>query len=389
MDLLAIANFVCTKTGLVTAEDKAAAKGFAKVRCELIYSAALWKNSLFAVNLSLDPATADGLEGVVFCPEDVDRVVAVRTTAQSVRVRQLEDFYRTDFDSFSQRGSPCEFALLQPIWMIWRGYVALVISAPAPDALTPFKVQWRDETGAKHTEEIGNGVTMDSTNIGPNLIPSTAVYDSGGSYSIAVTADALYAFSGDAFRNGGGTPASSPVVVQSGINIYTGTPGDPVNATLQLCSKARLEIESVFKPATTNPVVFAGEVFNNLTQPTGGTIAAAATRSPAYQRIRFFSIPTVATTVSVLAKMKSTSLDYDQEVSTLKNIDNCLIAFVHADLLEYRRQYGKAQSKMQEAVALLQQVIDVEALQEATNARIQPEEGFGRIRRPNFNSGTW
>lgn len=372
MNRAQLVDYITTQTGLIAPEDIAACQKFVSKRYELIYNSFLWKDTLGGVNINIDPADANNKEGIVLLPEVIDHVVAIRQPSNSLRVYGMDDFYRIDYDQFTQQGSAWKFALLSPLWFIWRGVEGLTLNA-AQDSVIPFKITWRDETGAQFVNTYTNMADFNSTNLGPNLIPVTAVYDGSGNYSITVTAGAVYSFTGDAFRNGGGTPSSSPAALQDNSNLYIGNPGDPVNATLQLWSSAKIEIESVFKPATIGTVSLDGQSINGYTQPAGGTLQPTDTVSPSYQRIRLFPIPFVKVVLSVLGKRKFVPLDYDQEVPLIRNLDNCLIAFSCADMLTVARRFAQAQQKMQEGEILLKELAKLYAIQEANFQRFIPD----------------
>jgi hypothetical protein len=170
MNLADLANYVCTKTQLVGDSDRDAAKLFLSTRYELIYNAYLWKDALGGLDILVDPVNnADHAEGIVLCPEVVDRVVAVRTAERSVRVRGLEDFYRIDADRFSMTGAPVEFALLSPIWFVWRATgnaTGLTFNAPVDDYNV--KVTYTDQDGNQFVKTGGGSqeeIVMDGSRI--------------------------------------------------------------------------------------------------------------------------------------------------------------------------------------------------------------------------------
>jgi hypothetical protein len=65
----------------------------------------------------------------------------------------------------------------------------------------------------------------------------------------------------------------------------------------------------------------------------------------------------------IFGKRICPDLTSDGDTSALRNCDNVIIAYATGDMLERLRQYGKAQSKFQEAAALLQEAQNVEAAQ--------------------------
>jgi hypothetical protein len=312
MTLAQLASYVCTKSGLTDTAAVTACKTFLSKRYELIWNSALWKDSLIGVDVTVDPSDADNAEGIVFLPEVIDRVVAVRTVERSVQVRGLEDYYRIDFDKFSQTGTAFEFAILSPAWFVWRSPSAdqtgLGLTASA-DATA--KIIWFDQNGVRH--------------------------------------------------------------VESGTGTYFGT---------RLMTGTKITVESLFVDSDDPIAVFPN---NDTNLDNVGEIIPPETRSPSYQRLRIFNIPDAAITLSVLGKKKFIPFDFDNEEPELKNLDNCLIAFGMAEMLQYGRRVGQAQTFLQEAEILLKELARLETVQAAHNSRFVPESGFGD---PFFNPST-
>lgn len=102
------------------------------------------------------------------------------------------------------------------------------------------------------------------------------------------------------------------------------------------------------------------------------TLAAAATSYDPFHRVRLIQKPIQDFTLRVLAKKKFSPLVLDTDEPFLLDVDNCLIAFGQADMLERQRQYGKSQSKMTEALGLLEQIAKIENEQQASNPRLIP-----------------
>jgi hypothetical protein len=119
MTLDELVDLVCTKTEQVEEDDRAAARLFLSKRYELIYNTYLWKEALTMVSVPVDPVNdMDNAAGIVALPQQIDRVVAIRTSEQSVRIKALEDFYRVDWNRFVDTGLPqSEFAILDAVWL--------------------------------------------------------------------------------------------------------------------------------------------------------------------------------------------------------------------------------------------------------------------------------
>lgn len=102
-------------------------------------------------------------------------------------------------------------------------------------------------------------------------------------------------------------------------------------------------------------------------------MTAAQTAAPRYLRLRLSPVPTEATALKALVKLKAQVLVDDDDTPQLRGIENTLLAFAQGDMLERQRRYGQAAAKMQEGLALLEQIKRTEVMQEAVTTRIVPE----------------
>jgi len=106
-------------------------------------------------------------------------------------------------------------------------------------------------------------------------------------------------------------------------------------------------------------------------------LSASATSAPRRCRIRLIGTPADGTVLRVLAKANPPAFTNDNDEPALAGVENCLLAFAQADMLQRERQYGKAQLCQQEGQALLDQLKREEVVQQAHNQRIIPEDGYG------------
>jgi hypothetical protein len=140
-----------------------------------------------------------------------------------------------------------------------------------------------------------------------------------------------------------------------------------ISATTEF-SEDGLVLETVTKPATDGPVslnsIFYGVTFH--------AMAAADTEIVPRQRIRVLPVPTTQMSFRALVKKKLIPLEDDNDSPELAGIDNCLMAFAQADMLQRGRQYGKAAAVVGEATALLSQFKRIAVTQEAHNERVVP-----------------
>jgi len=304
MNLETLVERACLESGYNDTDDVTAGKKFARHWDEHIWNAALWKAALVACDVSIDPTTnEDHVEGIVFLPEVIDRVVAVRCAANQIAVTGQEHYYRMDYDSFTAAGAPVEFNILPPGWLTLRS--EWYVTVDAADDEIKMRLRYR--------------------------------YFGGLSNNIVTTLNA----------------------VAAQLN------GDP-DGGYQL-------IERFEKPVTTGLVRLRNTADDSIL----GTLDTQDTTAPAYQRLRLFPIPSAAITLKVLGKAKYEPLEFDQQEPALRNCTNALLAFIRGSLKRRGGEIGAAQLEFQEGNALLQQVMQIEALQAANNQRFMPAEGYG------------
>lgn len=141
------------------------------------------------------------------------------------------------------------------------------------------------------------------------------------------------------------------------------------------CWSTKVTIEALFKPVTTYPVY--GYTYNSIYADGWVNVAAADTRSPMYQRIRIFPIPTAAGSLRVLAKANYVPLTFDQQEPAITGSHLCLMAFAKHLLYKRGGESVPAGEALQEAMGLLETLKREEMQQEANNQRIIPDSGFG------------
>ena len=107
-------------------------------------------------------------------------------------------------------------------------------------------------------------------------------------------------------------------------------------------------------------------------QPLTDPLPGDETEFPRRPRIRLFRRPAEAYSVLALCKRSYPGLVHDWEAPALPNVENALLAFATADLLERQRQYGKALAKLKEAREEMALLRDLERNQSASECRIIP-----------------
>jgi hypothetical protein len=175
MNLATLVERACLESGYNDTDDVAAAAKFARHWDEHIWNAALWKDALVACDVAVTPGSNDDhAEGIVFLPEVIDRVVAVRTAANQILVQGQEHHYRMDYDSFTAEGAPVEFHILPPAWFTWHADADYIYirSRTDADAEEIIHVSWVDGLGRKTTQTFTIG---SHTQLAPETPPTGKV----------------------------------------------------------------------------------------------------------------------------------------------------------------------------------------------------------------------
>lgn len=103
------------------------------------------------------------------------------------------------------------------------------------------------------------------------------------------------------------------------------------------------------------------------------TLAAADTAAKRYPRIQLLPKPTAQLDCKCLVKKKPTALTDDYDEPELTGVENCLMSFAQADMLQHARQYGKAMELQKEGLALLEQFKSMELIQQAHRRQVTPD----------------
>lgn len=398
MNLETLVERACLESGYNDTDDAAAAEKFARHWDEHIWNAALWKAALVAVDIAVAPATnADHADGIIFLPEIIDRVVAVRNANNQILIAGQEHHYRMDYDAFAASGAPVEFHILAPAWLTWRWSAAvnyLLISGAAADDATPVKVIWLDGAGKRTVTQTTVGALAQLEPASADTVTIVAIYKAISTAAVTVTSAAGENLipAGEAYSAGAsGEYTLTGLVVGE---TYAVTMGNAVSLqrrlgfgiTVLLTADGEFTVEDGYSyvlsgptdPSPTGPyptVIITAVV--QLPAETVGTLLPAETASPRYQRIRLLPKPTTAFTLKVLGKAKYEPLEFDQQEPALQNCTPALLAYMRGSLKRRGGEIGAAQLEFQEANALLQQVIEIEALQAANNQRFLPDAGYG------------
>lgn len=104
----------------------------------------------------------------------------------------------------------------------------------------------------------------------------------------------------------------------------------------------------------------------------GAALPATATEFPRRPRLRLVQRPSADWPVLALGKRRFPGWTNEFEAPALLNVENALIAYAMADMLERQRQYAKAQLKLQEAQGQMALLFDLERNQTACESRVVP-----------------
>lgn len=390
MTLKQLADFVCLKVNQQESEDKAACMGFLQRRLEMIWNDQLWKDSIVEYSVAIDPEAAYTptsvylpTKGVLLLPTEISRVLAVRTTERALRVARHEVYYRQDPDTFNATGVPLDFVLLSAC--VWEfdsnAHISLFRSDEADNGSVSLDLL--DTNNGTDIARTSVTLTASETLVGEvERIDAIIKATTSGTVSVRQRAGVTIRNDTDAVAYFTTEPSLSRITVAAG---ETGAFAVPPEHLLAITYGAGgIGVLAVLDPTgddTTieGSVVWDGSAFTYTKRCEDSIVTMAATDTTAAlrQRIRLLETPEDATTVRVLGKRKCPRFSDDNDQPPVRGMDNLLIAMAQGDMLERERQYGKANLKFQEGVALLEQFKAAETIQQAHNQRIIPDSGFG------------
>jgi hypothetical protein len=402
MTLDEMANFICGKVNQTEAEDVLACKGFLKRRHEMIWAEGLWKDSLVEYRQTLSPtgytlqSTWLPTKGVLLLPSIIQRVLGVRNDTRKLNVQRPEYFYRIDYDAFAKTGDATDYILLPPCaWELDTSEHWFLHRLDAADADLKVYADTLEADGvsvdrvlttlAKEFNVLGQGSRFASFT---DRIDRVAKITSSGSvllkpsYKTGSTVD---------ITNDSASVLQIGIAPSDDIGAITGTTTIQPGATRSVIGidyylfvwdnvSAYITPATGFNGAGTSfqgIVTWDGAAFTFDSDEPSITLQAEDTLASLRQRIRLIEIPTAETVVRVLGKRFAPTFTDDMDEPGISGSENCLIGFAQGDMLQRERQYGKAKEQFEEGMLLLDQLKRVETVQQAHNARIIPEGGFG------------
>ena len=339
MTLSQMAGLVCRKIGKTDSVSVAACKDFIRQRHELIYDSALWVESRDYASFPY-PSTEDGLRAAirpgqpeyvarVILPSNVGLLLQLRCGGDWLSPEQASSAFGRDPDAFAATGLPVSFVEEGSSGVSW----------PLPDlpgvagSRLCFQITNPEDSGIQVTVRGIRPVT-----VGGVPIPSTLVEEE----TVALTASQTYT------------------------------------------TQHYLRVESLSKPPSLGKVTLTSPELNGERSDEWGAeeterrhVVCRILRRPNFD-------PTHPQMLHACFKRKIQPLAGDGDIPMVRGIDNVLLAFAQADMLERGRQYSKAQLKAQEAAALLQVAVDLQTGQGASLVQIQPETGSTSGTRDDF-----
>lgn len=321
MTLSDMASYICTKTGQSDADSVAAAKTFLARRYQMLWDAALWKESLSIVSVQVPNWST-----ICSLNFPVDQVVAVRTSStglgsQVARPLDQPALMRYDPAVFDQTGIVAGFAMVAP------SCLQQVSARSGSDALASyfgFQLSSSDLDDTTQTVTVtGYGTNSAESGFPRNLAETVALFGAGGANTV---------------------------------NKYAAV----TSITLD------------------QPTAGAVTMFDVSGFQTVGVIPPGELSTPLLPRINIFGA-TASSFFKVLVKRLAIPLAADGQEPELRSCANTLLAYATADMLERQRQYAKAQLKEQQGQSMLQNLLDLEKNQSASEICLVPIDINGSI----------
>lgn len=261
---------------------------------------------------SLVQYSATAASGTIVLPWNIERVVAVRWSDRELPPIDQQTVFQIDPQAFDRTGTPCTFSYLPPVANF------------KPVNTTTSSTFTVISDDASDTATIRFSGTLSTSNDG-GVVPS--------SFSATLN---------------GTTPVNLLPLLTGDYDSFSYI-GRATNTSLITIRQDSIVVS---------------EIFQNEEQAK-------------YLRIRLLESPNdVTKTILVLGKQKFQGMNSDADSPIIpRNIDNALIAFGLADMLERNRQYQKAQDKVAEAGQLLDQAKRLETSEGAANPRFIPYVG--------------
>lgn len=165
MNLSEMANFICAQVRYPDSDSVAKCKEFLQRRDEWIYADQLWRESIYQFEATYDMDDTLHAAGIYLLPNDVDKLIGVRTASRPLNVNDQVNYFRMTPDEFASSGTPLEFYTLpRCVWMSPTAVTAEVAFANAMDNGTVGFVRYVKSNGDK--TQINQALTSSATSLG-------------------------------------------------------------------------------------------------------------------------------------------------------------------------------------------------------------------------------
>lgn len=317
MTLAEIASYVTGKMEQTDDESVAACKLFVQSRYRMIWDSQPWKDTLSLVTLG------PGYGNWLVFPPNISRVLKIRldpsSTLSPIQPVSVFDFNNTLWEN---SGTPQMFSVFPSV-------VSGPVLNPNADG-APTVTIFPNNTGADALADVGKVFVFEVEG------------GDGRTYTEEVTVI--------------GPTDVTPIVSVSPLNI-----GQFVTRFSKGITSASYLVQ------------MSGDTYS------GVVVLPTDTSAPRRARVRILgtagqtTLSTSGTnTFLAMCKRVNPGLLDDNDTSAIEGIDNALIDFAQADMLERDRQYGKAQAKIASANSQLGVAFDLENRQTANESRIIP-----------------
>lgn len=417
MNLQQLCTAVGQRLGIDTTagtRDGNAIRSFAQLRHDQLYRSFLWKDSIIEMELNINP-TATYLpnnnymptKGRVILPPIFGHVLGVNFGCRSLNVQRQMLYYRANYNQFFKDGTVCEFYLLSScVWETDEVLETVLSITNQADTTFPATVDYlgSDEVSVLRSvlnpvwgAQFSNSIVIANTDRVDNLTKTVTQ----GQYQLQIFNFGLQ------IKNNFNAP------LQLTITDFT-IPTAPVNTTFTLQPNQT----SQFYPGQFGEIQYNdGSTSGTLSSAAGGlnglqtyigngvfaytplpylitTLQPAEISAAKCQRIQLVGKPSTTiqqnNNLHVLGKRTTPPFSAETDVPGVNGLDGILFALLYYDMAQRDERGGTpdAVAALQEAVGpqflangkpggFLGKLIEEEVVQEATNTRIIPEQGFG------------
>lgn len=156
MNLLDMASYVSGKIRQTDEDSVSQCKAYLRARDEMIYNGELWRESLYQLDITLEPETnALHAAGIYALPQIADRIIAARTNDYQLTAELQETFFRQDYDLFTNSGEPVAFYVMaSACWSNPTSLALEIYCASAADAGSKAFVRWIDSNQNQKSREF-------------------------------------------------------------------------------------------------------------------------------------------------------------------------------------------------------------------------------------------